>query len=138
MPAKSKLSHYPVLLGIIIGTMMAASTFVVGTWFPRLAEVFARDTILVDGVFFTGGLYGTWVYLLWDWRTRSAFWESMSILLLLHILSVYVYSTYVHPLGLRQWSLLLFAESFVIAFGVDWSTRRFGHLGKHGPRRFPF
>ena len=124
---------YPVLTGVAIGLLVGGSILVMGVWFPWVGEAFERHSGLMQAIYFTVYFFGAWTYLLWNWRRRSGFWQSLCILLVLHVTGVFLYSRSIEPLRMRHWSLLLFLESFVLVFFVNWSTRWFARSDKHGP-----
>ena len=119
------------LLGILIACLIAGCIFAVGIWFPWIGDAWDRHARLVQAIYFTAFALGAWLYGLWHWRQRRAFWASVSIFFLLHVLGVLFYTTQVGPILVWQWFIVLPLESYAIAFFVDWSTRRFGHFGRH-------
>jgi len=44
--------------------------------------------------------------------------------LLLHVLCVILYSTFVQPILVWQWSFILFVEFYAASFFIEWFTRR--------------
>jgi len=104
---------------------------------PTLDGAFEKHKDLIQFVWFTASLFAFSVFRLWGWRRRGAFafWASISLFFLLHALGVFLYTTRVQPLLVWRWIILLTLECFVVVFFVDWSTKRFGHFGRHGPSR---
>ena len=101
-------------------------------WFPKVGDAWDRHDRLVQAIYFTTFAFGAWLYPVWPWRHRHAFWMSVSIFLLLHVLGMFVYTTQVGPILVWQWLVLLVLESYAIAFFVGWSTRQSGHHDKVG------
>jgi uncharacterized membrane protein len=83
---------------------------------------------LVQGIYFTLGFFAFFVERFWRWRRRGAFWQSLSALLILHVLGICLWSIRVQPLFVWQWMILFVPESFLFGSFLDWSTRRFGRL----------
>jgi hypothetical protein len=121
---------YPTLFGVLIGLLCAGVILFGGIWFPQYFETLGNHKTLVQGVYFTVFAFGAWLYGLWRWRHRPAFWASLSIFFLLHVLGVLFYTTQVGRILVWQWFVLLLLEAYVIAFFVGWSIQRFGHLDK--------
>jgi len=128
---KRFMTSHPTLLGVAIGLLLVVSIIVMETWFPRVGEAWKRHNRLVQSVWFTIGFFGVWVIRFWQWRRRFFFWTSVCAFFLVHTLGVLYYSTQIRPLVLREWVVLLLAESFVFAFYMTWSIRRFGHSVRH-------
>jgi hypothetical protein len=105
---------------------------VVAIWFPWIGDGLGRHKTLVTSIWFTVVLFAFCVYRLWHWRHRNsfAFWTSICTLFLLHVLGVLFYTMLVQPILGWQWIILLVLEVFLIVFLVDWSTKRFRHLGQ--------
>jgi len=128
-----KISSNPALFGGVIGLLLVGTIFAVVVWFPDLDEALEKNKRFVQGTYFTVFFYGICVYWFREWRRRSAFgfWASISGLFAVHVVCVSLYSVYVQPILVWQWVLLIFAETFVVVFVLDWATRRFGRLNRH-------
>jgi hypothetical protein len=133
VPLKKFIGSYPTLFGMTMGLILVVGIIVIVNWFPRVSEAWDRHNRLVQSTLYTGGFFVIVISRLWHLRRRGsfAFWGSAFTFLLLHTLVVSYYATHVHPLVLREWIVLLAAESFVIVFGMDWLTHRLGHLRRH-------
>jgi hypothetical protein len=131
MSIKKVITSYPILFGALIGLVIFSAIIVTETWFPWIGKAWDRHYRLAQSVCFTAGFFGVWVSRYWQWRRRGFLWLSICVFFLLHTSGVLYYATQVHPLGLRDWLALLTVESFVVVFYMDWSTRRFGHPGRH-------
>jgi hypothetical protein len=131
MPTKKVLATYPMLLGALIGLVTFTSIIIIETWFPWIGKAWERHNRLVQSVWFTVGFFGVWVSRYWQWRRRGFFWASIFIFFLVHTFAVLYYATQVHPLVLREWLVLLTAESLVVVLYMDQSTRRFGDPSRH-------
>jgi hypothetical protein len=44
---------------------------------------------------------------------------------LLHVLCIILYSTFIQPILVWQWSFILFVEFYAASFFIEWFTRRF-------------
>jgi Na+/melibiose symporter-like transporter len=117
---KKTITAYPTVFGLVIGLMLIGAIFVIVIWFPRIGDVWDRHDKTVRSVWCTLALFVVCLYSLSGWRHRRGFWLAISTFFALHIASVVFYSTYVHPLLLREWVVLLLVEAAVIAFGLDW------------------
>jgi hypothetical protein len=129
-----------VLLGVLIAFLIAGAMFAVISWAPWIAEDLGRHKRLAQAVIMTAGFFGGCVYTFWPWRRRSAFafWASICIFFLLHVLGIFFYSTHVRPILLWQWMILGPLEAYAAAFFVGWSTWRFRHFNGHEhPREGP-
>lgn len=122
---------YPALFGIFVGAGIVGSIIVIDTWFPHVGDYWTQHDDLVRSIVFTTGLFGVLVGRYWNLRRQAFFRLSMATFFLAHSAGVLLYRFRVHPLGLRQWILLLAVESLVFVFYVDWATRRFGRLDRH-------
>ncbi len=129
-----KLTSYPLLSGALIGLLTLGGIIVVETWFPWIDQALRRHNTLIEAVWFTAAAFTLCVNRIWRWRRRNpfAFWAPICTLFLLHVLGVLLYTNFVQPILVWQWSILLVLEIFLIVFLVDWSTKRFCHLGTHG------
>lgn len=127
-----KLVMSPTGSGILIGVLTLAALVVMEEWFPWIDQAWDRHRTLVKAVWFTVGLFVICTYRLWHWHRRNpfAFWAAICTLFVLHVLGVLLYTTLVQPILGWQWIILLVLEVFLIIFLVDWSTRRFGHVGR--------
>jgi hypothetical protein len=120
----------PMAIGALGGLVLVGLIFVMDIWFPALGEGFDRHKRLVQGVYFTIGFFAFLGERVWRWRHRGAFWQSISAFCLVHVLGIYVYSVWVHPLLVWQWMILFLPEAYIFVSFVNWSTRRFGHSDK--------
>jgi hypothetical protein len=127
----SKIRSYPMVFGMLIGLVLLLGVIAIVDWFPSVSEAWDRHNRLVQSTWFTAGFFGVWVNYYWRWRRRGFFWVSMCLFFLVHTLAIAYYATHVRPLVLSEWIILLALESFVIVFGMDWLTRRLGHVGEH-------
>jgi hypothetical protein len=50
---------------------------------------------------------------------------SVCTFLLLHVLCIILYSTFIQPILVWQWSFILFVEFYAASFFIEWFTRRF-------------
>ena len=131
MSIKKLIITYPILFGALISLMIFGTIVVIETWFPWIGKAWDRNNRLVQSVWFTAGFFGVWVSRYWQWRRRGFFWASVCIFLLVHALGVLYYSTQVRPLVLREWIVLLTAESFLVVLYMAWLAPRFGHPDRH-------
>jgi hypothetical protein len=131
MSLRKYIMSHPTFLGVLIAFLLAGGIFAMEIWFPWVGDEWARHERLVQAIYFTAFFFGAWIYFLWEWRHRRAFWASVSLFFLLHVLGVLFYTTQVRPILVWQWSIVLFLESFVLVFFVHYSTRRFKHLDRH-------
>ena len=124
-PSMNKKKSYPLLLWGLIGLLSAVGIFVVTPLLPWRVEDLEPHTRLVQAVFFTMCAFVVWVSFFWRWRRLGAFWVSVCTFLLLHVLCIIVYSTFVQPILVWQWSFILFVEFYAASFFIEWFTRRF-------------
>ena len=125
-------TNYPFAVGLLIAAIMAGTIFVITVWFPRIGDAWTGHEKMVRSIWCTLVLFVVCVYRLWRWRHRWSFWLTLSAFFVLHILSVFLYSNYVHPLLLQEWVILLLLEAFVIVFFLDWVLHRLSYQGTHG------
>jgi len=127
-----KIMSHPVLLGIGIAFVIGGGIIVMETWFPWVGAAWDSHKRLVQAVWFTAISFIAWINQVWRWRLRGPFifWTSIATLCLSHIFGIFIYTMYVGPILVWQWVPLIVIESLVVVFGMDWSTRRFGHRGK--------
>ena len=129
------IRSYPILLGVLIALLIAGAIMVIQIWFPWIDEALGRHKRLAQAVFFTAVYFAIYIYYLWRWQRQAAFWPTIFVLFLLHVLGVYFYSAHVQPILLWQWAIVGLLEYYAAAFFLYWSTRRFGHSDSHeGPR----
>jgi hypothetical protein len=126
---KKTITSHPFLFGIGIAVLICGAIIIVETWFPWIDEALGNHRALVEAVYFTAFLFAAWVYGFWRWHRRGAFvfWASVSILLLLHAMGIFLYSRLAHPIRVWQWTILGLLECYAAGFFLGWSTRRFGH-----------
>jgi len=127
-----KLISSPTVSGVLIGLVTLAAVIVVEAWFPWIDQALRGHNGLMKAIWFTLVLFAFCIYRLWRWRHRNsfAFWTSICTLFLLHVSGVLFYTTLLQPILGWQWIILLVLEIFLIVFLVDWSAKRFRHLGE--------
>ena len=131
MPMKRLITSYPMLFGGLIGLLIICSIIVIVTWFPSIdAALEGHGTFLRD-IWCTQALFVVSLVRFWPLRRRAAFWVSMTTFFFLHSLGIFLYSLYVHPILMSQWTILTVVELLMIFFFVPWSTRRFNHYARH-------
>lgn len=120
------IDSYPMLFGALLAFLAFVAIIGMDAWFPRVGEAWGRNNANVRSVFFTVAFFTLWISQIWQWRRRNTFvfWISVCIFLSVHGLCVFLYSTRVHPLSLREWIYLMALESFGFVFALDWITRR--------------
>lgn len=127
---KKWITTYPFVVGGLIGLIMMATIFAIVIWFPHVSDAWDRHQKMVRSIWCTVGLFALSIYHLWHWRHRRGFWLSLSIFFVLHVLGVFLYSIYVHPLVLQEWVVLLLLEAFVLVFFLNWVLQRFDRHGR--------
>jgi hypothetical protein len=130
MSIKKTIRTYPTLFGAFLAAVMAGAIFAVVIWLPRVGEAWEQHNALVRDVWCTVALLGVTLNRLWTLRRRSAFWILLSVFLLLHSLSLFLYTVHVHPLLLGEWIVLLLAEAPIVLFLLPWLTKRLSHLAR--------
>jgi hypothetical protein len=127
-----KLTSYPLLSGALLGLLPLCAVIVIVFWFPWIGKYHEHHKSAVQAVWFTAAAFALCINRLWRWRRRSpfAFWAPICALLLLHVVGVFLYTTFVQPILVWQLSILLVLEVFFIVFLVDWTTKRFRHDGQ--------
>ncbi len=128
---KKLISSYPMLFGALIALLLSGAIIVIVVWFPWIGEYHDRHRRVVQAVLFTAIYFVAYVYGLRRWRGQATFWPTIFALFLLHVLGVFFYSTYVHPILVWQWAIVGLLEYYGAAFFLEWSTRLFGHLDRH-------
>ena len=129
--AKKKLASYPMLLGFLIALLMAGAIFAMLTWFPWIDEALRRHKRLAQAVPLTAFNFAVYIYYLGRWKRQAAFWPTIAVLFLIHVLGVYFYSTHVQPILVWEWAIVGVLEFYAAAFFLYWWTQRFGHLDTH-------
>ena len=126
------MKSHPTLFGIPIGLVGGGLILFVTIRFPQFIESLSVHKTLLQAFFFTGFAFGAWLYGMWRWRHRRAFWPSVGIFLVLHGLGVFFYTAIFGRILVWQWLVALMLEAYLIAFFVSWSTQRFGQrLKRH-------
>jgi hypothetical protein len=128
---KRFIQTHPMLFGVLISLVTVSVLCAMVIWFPGFVDAWGRHNATVRSIWFTVALFGVWIGRLWQWRNRGAFWIAMFVFFVLHVLGVFFYSTYVHPVLMSQWCVLLILESFIIFFGVRLSLRHFARVDSH-------
>jgi hypothetical protein len=128
---KKAIRIYPTLFGAFLASVMVGAIFVIVVWLPRVGEAWEQHNALVRDVWCTVALFGVTLNRLWPLRRRTAFWVLLSTFFLLHSLSLFLYTIHVHALLLREWIVLLLAESPIVLFVLPWLTKRLSRL-PHG------
>jgi hypothetical protein len=122
-PVRAIFSH-PFTFGAALGLIIAAATFVVVTRFPGTDRALREHWSLLEGIFFTACFFTAFPYFFWRFHRRRGFWTPLCIVFVIHVTGVVLYSQYIHPLYLLQWSLLGFIESIVCAGFMGWWIER--------------
>ena len=117
---KNAIKTYPMLFGALIGFLIFIAIIVEVTWFPWIGEYHDRHKRLVQAVLFTAAYFALYLYGLRRWRHQSAFWPTISVLFLLHVLGVFIYSTQVQPIVVWQWAVVGLLEYYAAAFFLGW------------------
>ena len=104
---------------------------VIHTWFPKVLANLDKHKALAQGIYFTGFFFGVLMSTLWGWHRRRMFWASFSILLVLHVTGILLFTARFRPLLVSEWTALGISESFVAVAFVYWMIRRFGHSHRH-------
>jgi hypothetical protein len=119
------ISSHQFLFGILIAVLLAGVMIIVDTLFPSIERDLLRHEQLEDGVFLTIFFFVVYVYCFWSSRRRPGFWFALCIFFVLHVTGVLVYSVYVHPPVLWQWSVLGIFEGYAAALFVgSWTSRQ--------------
>ena len=127
------IATYPFTVGLLIATIMAGTIIVIEVWFPRIGDAWLTHDKMVRSIWCTLVLFVVCVYRLWHWRHRWGFWLTLFTFFMLHILGVFLYSVYVHPLLLKEWVILLLLEAFVFVFFLDWMLQRLRRVAQAQP-----
>jgi hypothetical protein len=117
---------WPFLFGMFIALVMAIVITVGVIFFPGYMEYWDKNFKFVTAGFITAAYFITFLFCPRPWRRSRAFWPSMTILLLLHILGVYLYSTYVGIISYWQWQIIAFVEFVIMGFVLE----NFSRLGR--------
>ncbi len=125
------IRSYPILFGALIALLLSGGIIVIVVWFPWIEEPLRRHKTLAQAILFTAIYFAVYVYYLRPWRRQAAFWPTILVLFLLHVLGVFFYSTRVGRILLWQWPIVALLEYYPAAFFLEWSRRRFGHLDTH-------
>jgi len=112
------------VFGFCLAIVLAIAISVTVRLFPALPSYLGAHKRLVQAVLFTATAFIVWVSFFWRCRRLAAFWGFVGLLLMLHTLGVWLYSTLVQPILVWQWSILLFAESYAAVPLIGWFTRR--------------
>ncbi len=125
------ITTYPLAVGVLLATILAGTIFMIVAWFPRISDTWDRHEKTVRSIWCTVALIVVCLYRLRHWRHRRGFWLTLSAFLMLHILGVFLYSIYVHPLLMQEWVLLLLLEALVIVLFLGWVLQRLSRQGGH-------
>ena len=115
---------HPLVFWALIGLISAVGIFVITPLLPWKANDLEPHKRLVQAVFFTAFAFVVWVSAYWRWRRLGAFWLSVFVFLLIHVVCVFLYSSFVQPILVWQWGALLVVESYLAFFFFEWLTRR--------------
>lgn len=125
---KKLITSYPMLFGVLMSLVIFGAIIVVETWFPWIDEGLRGHKRLAQAILFTTVYFAVYFYGLRRWRRQGAFWPTIFVLFLLHLLGVFLYSTHVQPILVWQWPIVGLVEYYGAAFFLEWSTRRFRHF----------
>ena len=128
---KKFITSYPILFGVLLVLLLFGALVAEEAWFPQVGQTWARHNRLAQAVLFTAVYFALYFYGLRRWRRQTAFWPTIFILLLLHVLGILFYSTQVHPIGVWQWPIVGLLEYYSAAFFLEWTGRRFGYHPEH-------
>jgi hypothetical protein len=124
--ARDKKSSYPITWGILIGLLLGGALLAMEFRFPWLVEGWDLNKTLVQGAYFTAGFFGCVIYAAWSQRHRRGFWLSTCAFFAVHVIAILFFSTYIQPLLVWQWVIVLIVESWIFAITIVLSTRYFG------------
>jgi uncharacterized membrane protein len=119
-PAMGKTKPHPLLLPGLIGLLSAIAFLLLAPSLPKSSALNSRFT---QAFFFTVLALAVWVSQFWRRRRIAAFWASVAGFFLLHSLGVWAYSTFVQPILVWQWGVVLAVESFIAVAFIDRFTR---------------
>lgn len=128
------ISH-PFVFGVLVALLLFCAIIVVETWFPSIEEGLRKHSRLAQAALFTAIYFAVYIYGLRRWRRAAAFWLTILVLFLIHILGVFFYSAYVHPILVWQWPIVGLLEYYAAAFFLSWWTQRLGHANMAGDPR---
>ena len=123
-PSMNRNKPHPLILWASIGLLSAVGIFVVSALLPWKASDLEPHKRLVQAVLFTACAFVVWVSVYWHWRRLGAFWLSVFAFLLIHVVCVFLYSSFLQPILVWQWGILLAVESYLAFFFFEWLTRR--------------
>lgn len=114
----------PILFGMLLSLPIAAAVFVIVILAPGLGARMTSHGVLLDAVYFTGFFWTCYVYYFWPLRRAPGFWPTLGGLFLLHVVGVYSYAVYEHPLFVWQWALVGFLEGMAASVLLRWRASR--------------
>jgi hypothetical protein len=127
------ITTYPILFGAFIGLLLLIGIISMVTWAPWIGDAWEKHDKLVQAVFCTTCNFAIFIGTLWGQRRRRVFWPTIFILLLIHAVGVFYYSTYVQPILWWHRPILGMLEFYAAAFLLfSRSARRFSQSGKAG------
>lgn len=127
---RKTITTYPMLFGAFIGLLLLIGIFSMVIWTPWIGDAWERHDKLVQGIFCTTFNFAVFINILWGSRRRGAFWISMAVVFVLHVLGVVFYSTRVHPISVWDWPFLGMVEFYMIFFLAEGLTKLRGHSGR--------
>lgn len=130
--AANMVTKHPILCGMLLSLPIAGAVIILGTWFPGVEVAMGRHGALLDSMYYTGGLWGAFIYYFWSLRHAPNFWAMLGGLFVLHVGGIYCYTVYVHPLLVWQWALLIFLEGEALTLILGWRVSRGSEGGGTG------
>lgn len=117
------ITEYPVLFGLLLGSLLVGTIIASETWFPWIGKAWETHDRQVRSVWFTVVFFGFCINRYWRWRHLAVFWAGACGLLLIHTLGVMYYTNYVHPLVLHEWFIVFVVDYSIVAFGMSLISR---------------
>jgi hypothetical protein len=120
---EAAIIRWPILFGMFIAFVMAILMTVGVIFFPRYIDYWDKHLNFVTASLITAGYFSTFLFCARPWRRSRAFWPSIIVLLLLHILGVYLYLKYVGIISYWQWQIIAFVELVIMGFVLQKLSR---------------
>jgi hypothetical protein len=114
---KRAIVTWPLLFGMFIAVVLAGLMLVTVIWFPGTTGLLDNHSTLAIAALITVSYFGSVFF--WcprHWRRSRAFWPTICILLLFHVVGVYLYSTLVGRILMWQWEVIGAADFIILSF----------------------
>jgi hypothetical protein len=127
---KEAIAKWPMLFGMSVGFVLCILMLGAVILFPGFVDSWGRHRNLVEAGIITTIDFGAYIYCLRAWRRYRVFWPTICLIFLLHVLGVFLYSSYIGPILMWQWVFIGLGEFFFAGLMLQKMSGSGTHAGR--------